>query len=202
MQHAWENVLRAELAVDRVESNPQLVQIVPPNEVVVLISFELTLGEMRGMMNLCIPFNSIERISGKLTSNNWVSYGKKPASAESMQRIGSRIAEAAGRSGGRSGATRISTADLIDLRVGDIIASEKDVNEPLVVYVEGQPKFLASPGQLKGRKAIQVKGAFQPHDIRVDFQPNTTEAIVNALAAARCPVWGDDLTSNAGRLRI
>ncbi|MBA3482988.1 MAG: flagellar motor switch protein FliM, partial [Pirellulales bacterium] len=51
MQHAWENVLALELSVDRVESNPQLVQIIPANEVIVLISFELTVGEMRGMMN-------------------------------------------------------------------------------------------------------------------------------------------------------
>jgi flagellar motor switch protein FliM len=47
------------------------------------------------------------------------------------------------------------------------------VNEPLVVYVEGKPKFVASPGQLKGRKAIQVKGAFQPHDIQVNFPAKT-----------------------------
>ena len=44
-----------------------------------------------------------------------------------------------------------------------------DQSKPLVVYVEGKPKFVASPGQLKGRKAIQVKGAFQPHDIQVNF---------------------------------
>src|SRR4051794_41009762 len=56
MKQAWENVLELNLTIDRVESNPQLVQIVPPNEVVVLISFELTLGEARGMMNFCIPF--------------------------------------------------------------------------------------------------------------------------------------------------
>src|SRR5512145_3069931 len=69
LKHAWEGVLPLKLSVERVESNPQLVQIVPPNEVVVLISFELTLGELRGMVNLCIPFNSIERISGKLSSD-------------------------------------------------------------------------------------------------------------------------------------
>ena len=46
---AWENVLDLQLSVTRVESNPQLVQIVPPNEVVVLISFELTIGDVRGM---------------------------------------------------------------------------------------------------------------------------------------------------------
>ena len=58
--------------VERVESNPQLVQIVPPNEVIVLISFELTLGDIRGMMNFCIPFNSIERIGNKLSTNTWI----------------------------------------------------------------------------------------------------------------------------------
>ena len=68
---AWENVIDLKLSVERVESNPQLVQIVPPNEVIVLISFEITLGEARGMMNLCIPFNSIERIGQKLSSNTW-----------------------------------------------------------------------------------------------------------------------------------
>src|SRR5690242_14959651 len=75
LHRAWENVLDLRLEVIRVESNPQLVQIVPPNEVVVLISFELTVGEVRGMMNLCIPFNSIERVGNKLSSNSWVAYG-------------------------------------------------------------------------------------------------------------------------------
>ena len=77
LKRAWANILPLEFEVERVESNPQLVQIVPPNEVVVLISFELTLGDVRGMMNLCIPFNAIERIGNKLTSNNWVSYAQR-----------------------------------------------------------------------------------------------------------------------------
>lgn len=167
MQHAWENVLPLELSVDRVESNPQLVQIIPANEVIVLISFELTVGEMRGMMNLCIPFNSIERVSAKLTSNNWVSYAKKPPSAESMQRIGNRIAQAPIEVVVELAATRITTADMLELRVGDIIASEKDVNEPLLVYVEGQPKFVAAAGKYKGRKAIQIKSGYDVQPIRV-----------------------------------
>jgi flagellar motor switch protein FliM len=42
--------------------------------------------------------------------------------------------------------------------VGDIIATEKDVQRPLVVSVEGRPKFHAQPGAFKGHKAIQVVG--------------------------------------------
>jgi flagellar motor switch protein FliM len=167
MKHAWENVLVLELSIDRVESNPQLVQIIPANEVIVLISFELTVGEMRGMMNLCIPYNSIERVSNKLTSNNWISYARKPPSLESMQRIGNRISKAPVEVVVELATTRITTADMLELRVGDIIASEKDINAPLLVYIEGQPKFLASPGKYKGRKAIRIQAGFQPNDVRV-----------------------------------
>jgi flagellar motor switch protein FliM len=64
--------------------------------------------------------------------------------------------------------TRITTSDMLGLRVGDVIASEKDVREPLVVSVQGIPKFVASPGKYKGRKAIQIRANFQPTNIRVD----------------------------------
>jgi flagellar motor switch protein FliM len=171
MQHAWENVLHLDLSVDHVESNPQLVQIVPANEVVILISFELTVGAMRGMVNLCIPFNSIERISYKLSSNSWVSYSKRPPTAESMQMVTNHIAEAPLEVVVELAKTTISTGDLINLRVGDIIASEKDIQEPLVVVVEGLPKFESKPGQFKGRKAIEITGPLQEHHLDLkDFQ--------------------------------
>jgi flagellar motor switch protein FliM len=158
MKQAWENVLDLNLAIDRVESNPQLVQIVPPNEVVVLISFELSLGDARGMMNLCIPFNSIERISNRLSANNWSTYGTKKATPENIQQITDQLSEAVVEVVVELAETNISTADLIGLRVGDIIATEKDVERPLVVSIEGRPKFHAQAGAFKGRKAIQVVG--------------------------------------------
>jgi flagellar motor switch protein FliM len=54
--------------------------------------------------------------------------------------------------------TTISTSDLIGLQVGDILGTEQDVGRPLVVSVEGRPKFHALPGAFKGHKAIQVVG--------------------------------------------
>jgi flagellar motor switch protein FliM len=156
MRHAWENVLELTLSVDRVESNPQLVQIVPPNEVVVLISFEVTLGDVRGMANLCITYNSIERISGQLTSNSWVAYGKKPATTQSIEQISHQLSHSLVEVTVDLAETHIATSDLLELQVGDIITTEKDVRQPLVVSIEGRPKFHAEPGVLKGRKAVQV----------------------------------------------
>jgi flagellar motor switch protein FliM len=158
LKSAWEHVVELQPAIDRVESNPQLVQIVPPNEVVVLSSFELALGEARGMMHLCIPFNSIERINSRLVSNTWVSYGKRSATPESIERIGQRLSRSQVEVVVELAETTISTSDLIGLQVGDIIGTEQDVGRPLVVSVEGRPKFHALPGAFKGHKAIQVVG--------------------------------------------
>lgn len=165
MQHTWENVLKFDLSVDRVESNPQLVQIIPANEVVVLISFELTIGETRGMINLCMPYNTIERISHKLTSNSWVSYSKKPPTPESIQLISDRIADAPVQLVVELAQTTISTADLINLRVGDIVATEKGIATPLLVNVEGKQKYLARAGQFKGRKAIEIVSPSEGHHL-------------------------------------
>jgi flagellar motor switch protein FliM len=162
LKAAWENVLPLDPVVDRVESNAQLVQIVPPNEVVVLISFELTLGEVRGMLNLCIPFNSIERVSNKLQSNNWATYGGRGGGPEVRQRITQRLDTAVVELTATLAQTTITMKDLIELRVGDIITTEKDIHSPLVLSIQNVPKFHASPGALKGKKAVQVLEPIDP----------------------------------------
>jgi len=156
LRHAWENVIDLHLEVVQVESNPQLVQIVPPNEVVVLISFELTIGDVRGMMNLCIPYNSIERISSKLMANSWSTYGRRDVSQETIQQIGKTLRASLVEVQVRLADTTIATQEVLGLRVGDIITTQKDVHSPLLVSVEGMPKFHARPGAYKGRKAILI----------------------------------------------
>ncbi len=157
LKRAWENVVTLELEVERVENNPQLVQIVPPNEVVVLVSFELTIGDVRGMINLCIPFNAIERISNKLSANSWVAYGRREVHPQSVEKISRGLSGSVVEMIVHLADTQINTEDLIGLRVGDIIATEKDCRSPLTVSIEGHKKFYASPGSYKGRKAIQVE---------------------------------------------
>ncbi len=157
LKNAWEKVLELDLSVERVESNPQLVQIVPPNEVVVLISFEVSIGDVRGMINLCIPFNSIERIASKLTANSWAAYGKHKTTPENTEILTRGLRGSVVELVAHLGSTAITTRDLLGLRVGDIITTKKDTRQPLTICVEGVPKFHASVGQLKGHKAIQVE---------------------------------------------
>jgi flagellar motor switch protein FliM len=161
LRHAWENILELRLSVVQVESNPQLVQIVPPNEVVVVISFELAIGDLRGMINLCIPYNSIERIGGKLSANSWVAYGRRQATPESIRQLSHTLCASLVQVSVRLAQTRIGTGELIGLRVGDVITTQKDVHRPVIVSIEGVPKFRARLGAFKGHKAALIQSVLE-----------------------------------------
>jgi len=109
------------------------------------------------MMNLCIPYNSIERIAGKLSANSWVSYERPKATPETIQQISQNIRSSLVELRVRLAQTRINTGELIGLRVGDLITTQKDVHSPLAVTVEGIQQFRALPGAYKGHKAIRVE---------------------------------------------
>ena len=87
-------------------------------------TFELTIGDIRGMMNLCIPYNSIERIGGKLSANSWSAYGRQKATPESIKKISEALCASMIELKVQLARTQIDTGDLIGLRVGDIITTQ------------------------------------------------------------------------------
>ena len=156
LRAAWLNTVSLNIELERVESNPQLVQIVPPNEVVILVSFELTMGKARGMVNLCIPFNTIERIGSKLTNNSWISYASSKSSPTSQKQLQEMLGESRVELVVSVAHSTIRAVDLFNLAVGDIVTTEKDVRELLEVEVAGVGKFQGKAGAFKGKKAIEI----------------------------------------------
>lgn len=161
LENAWINLCYLDLKVSQIESNPQLVQIVPPNEVIVLVSFELTMGEMRGIMNFCIPFNTIEPLSSKLSSDSWSSYKSRVISNEEQIDMETNISQTKVEMVAELTTVKLKASELMGLSVGDVIMTEREVNDGLTLFVEGRPMFNCSPGALKGHKAAQIGGSIE-----------------------------------------
>jgi len=64
---AWNLVIDLHPRLVQIDTNPQFVQIIPPNEIVLLITLETKLGDVEGMINICIPYLTIKPIMGKLS---------------------------------------------------------------------------------------------------------------------------------------
>jgi flagellar motor switch protein FliM len=156
LSEAWSNLTPLSFSVTDFESNPQLVQIVPPNETVVVVGFELKMGNRAGTMSLCIPYNVIEPIMSKLAAQNWFSYQRKDAGDDHLRKLTTNVTNATVEVRALLAQTTITMKELLSLRVGDLITTEKPAAQDLLILVEGRNKFQGQVGKLRENKAVRI----------------------------------------------
>jgi flagellar motor switch protein FliM len=165
LSETWSNLTPVTFTMQDFESNPQLVQIVPPNETVVVIGFELKMGNRAGTMGLCIPYNVIEPVMGVLAAQNWFTYQRKVGHDDHQRKLKNNLESAVVEMRALLAKTHLSMNDLISLQVGDIITTAKESTQDVLVQVEGRNKFLGQMGQFKGRRAIRVTKVCQQEEL-------------------------------------
>lgn len=159
MQHlseAWTNLTPVTFSVSDFESNPQLVLIVPPNETVVVVGFELKMGNRAGTMSLCIPYNVIEPIMGILAAQSWFSYQRKGGQEDHVKKLSRNVNNAPVEMRAFLAQTSIKLNDLLTLQVGDVITTEKPITRDVLIQVEGRNKFLGQLGQFHGSRSVRI----------------------------------------------
>jgi flagellar motor switch protein FliM len=164
LSEAWSGVKQLEFSITATESNPQLVQIVPPNEVVVVVGFELKMANRAGTMNLCIPYNVIEPVMEDLAAQSWFNTSRRDRSPEMERRISGNLSGAVLTIGGLLAETTITLHDLMQIAVGDLIVTERAASSHVVVTVEDEKRFLANIGQHRGQRALKVVRPIQAAD--------------------------------------
>ncbi len=164
LNEAWMSIRELSFEIVATESNPQLVQIVPPNEVVVVIGFELKLANRAGTMNLCFPFNVIEPMMDDLSSQNWFNAPKAAKVNDFQSRITGHLGRATLTVTGLLAETTITIKDLMNLSIGDLIVTERPASSNVVLCVENEKSFLANIGQYKGNRALRVSRPVQGGD--------------------------------------
>ncbi len=160
LDQAWKPVVPINFQLTRSEVNPQFATIVPPTDLVIVVHFELELDRLIGKLILCLPYSTIEPIRSKL----YASYqsDQLEVDTEWMDRFRKRLHDVEVELLVELGRAKIKGRELLQLDVGDIILLDHDISEPLVVKVEGIPKFTANPGVFKGSQAFQICDALEP----------------------------------------
>ncbi len=164
LSEAWESVRTLEFDIVAHESNPQLVQIVPPNEVVLVVGLEVRMASRAGTMNLCIPYNVIEPVMEELSSQSWFAVSRSDADTVSEERITTNLDQTGVDVTVVLAETTITLKDLSEMKIGDLIATTNSATDPAQILVEQEPKFLAQVGQHRGNRAIQIKSAISRGD--------------------------------------
>ncbi|MFJ7976409.1 flagellar motor switch protein FliM [Peribacillus sp. NPDC096379] len=155
-QEAWAGISEIEPVLTDFEVNPQFLQMVSPNETVVVISLNTQIGETSGMINICIPHVTLEPIIPKLSVHYWMQNKKKERLPEEVKVLEERIKNGELPIIAELGETNISIQDFLHLDIGDVIQLNKTIEEPLSIKIGGVPKYVAQPGKVGKKLAIQI----------------------------------------------
>lgn len=157
LREAWSNVIDLRPRLGNIETNPQFAQIVPPNDMVVLVTLETKVGEVEGMMNLCIPYITIEPVISKLSAQYWYSSIRKGATDENASIIQSRLEAVELPIVVEVGEVEITMEELLAIQVGDVIKlPNTKINSDMIVKIGGRNKYKCRPGVIGNRVAVQI----------------------------------------------
>ena len=160
MEESWRPVHDVSFELVRSEINPQFAAIVPPSDVVVVISFEVELETAIGSLTCCLPYATIEPIRSKLHA----SFQTERLEVDHIwvSRLKERLLETSVEMRVHFGNAKLSGNQIVRLKPGDVIMLDKDIEELLEVRMEGVTKFWAVPGTVKSNKAIQIVREEEP----------------------------------------
>ncbi|MDR1302014.1 MAG: flagellar motor switch protein FliM [Treponema sp.] len=157
MREAWTTVIDLRPRLGQIDTNPQFAQIVPPTEMVVLVTLETKVGEVEGMMNFCIPYLTIEPIIGKLSAQFWYSAVTRRGTTENLNILKEKLASVDVNVVAEIGTIQVPIRDVLNLQAGDVICLyDTKVGDPYSLNIGNKKKFLCRPGIIGKKMAVQV----------------------------------------------
>ena len=141
LHEPWENVVEITPRLNRIETNSQFAQIISPSETIAIVTINLKIGDVEGLMNICLPYTTLEPVMDKLNTKYWFSTMKEKDSNSYEAAIENIIDNALIPMKAVLGTSKINVQDFVNLQLGDVIRLDRKVDDELEVYV-GNIKYL------------------------------------------------------------
>ncbi|EKN64718.1 flagellar motor switch protein FliM [Neobacillus bataviensis LMG 21833] len=161
LQKSWKDLMNVQLKVVEIETNPQFLQVAIPNETVIVIAFNIKIGDLTELMHICIPYIILEPFLPKLSSYQLFSTRNKTNSPEESNLLKSKLQELEIPIKVELGRSNITIEEFLALNVGDVVQLDQLYEEPLKTMVGKDVKFLVKPGVKKSRMAAEIETVFE-----------------------------------------
>ncbi|MGN0368578.1 MAG: flagellar motor switch protein FliM [Wujia sp.] len=156
LREPWENVVEIQPYLERIETNSQFAQIISPTEMIAIVTVNINIGGVEGLMNICLPYITLEDVMDKLNTKYWFSTMQAKDEVSYAEAIETAINRAAIPVSAELGKSSLTVWDFANLQVGDIIKLNREVEDELDIYVGNIVKFKALPGSFSDNYAVKV----------------------------------------------
>ncbi len=175
LEESWEKAYDLSVEETTFESNAEFVQIIPAAEPALVASFDVRIYDEPSFINICYPYLMLEKMLGQSGMEQWISSATTPAAPEVQERYEESLRETSVTLSAELGRTALSVTELMKLGEGDVIPLERETDESVQVYVNGEPKFKAAPGRSGQQRALQITSV-EPTEGNPDLESLTPNA--------------------------
>jgi len=156
LQEAWSSLVEIDPVLEDFEINPQFLQMVSPNETVVVVSLITEIGETSGMINICIPHIVLEPIIPKLSVHYWMQTPPEAKDPEAYDKMSYNLQQAYIEAKSILGETTINIEQFLQLDKDDVITLNQSIDDPLMLSINDKPKFYVQPGKSRHKLSVQI----------------------------------------------
>ena len=164
MKEPWRNVVEINPFLERIETNPQFAQIISPSDMIAIITLNLKIGDVEGLVNVCLPFFTVENIMDKLNTKSWFSSIQESSDEDYQQYVEMMIRKVDVPVKVQLGRNQITVSDFTNLQCGDIIRLDTKTDSDLEVFVGNIKKFTALPGTNNDKYAVRVTSVIREEE--------------------------------------
>lgn len=156
LREPWKNVVELNPRLERIETNSQFAQIISPSEMIAIVTINIKIGDVEGLMNVCLPYITLDVVMDKLNTKFWYSSQQEKEEISYSSMVENLLEKAPIPVKAVLGNSSFSISDFAGLQVGDIIRLDTKVEDELGIYVGSIKKFTALPGVAGDNYAVRV----------------------------------------------
>ena len=163
LKDAWAPIHPVDFVYVRSEFNPLAIAIVPPTDVVIIVTIEVELEQESTTLTICMPYSTLEPLRGKLATG--FQSTRLEVDSGVIRRMETNVKQTIASMGVQLARGTIRTRDFLKLNVGDVITLETNPSEEARVMVEGTPKFYGYVGSYRGNRAVRISRDIPKNDL-------------------------------------
>ena len=158
-----------EISDVELETNPEFMKITAASEVVILLAFEVNTANASGLVSLCYPFFTLESILPRLGQQSYVRQTRD--NQDERERANhQRLAQTKVPLRAELCRGQMTLRQARQLKVGDVVSCNAHLDEPAVVFVDEEPKFVGRPcAGRNGHLKVRVAGVI-PAELEEDYK--------------------------------
>ncbi len=153
LERAWRVAYNIRFVQKKTETKPEFVNLVSPGDLVLAFVFAINGEEFSGNIHICTPFLMLEPIKDKLSSRYLREKDRAHAFREQLSYL---MRDTEVNIVAELGKTVHTIGQILELEKDDIVQIDTGPQDPVVLRIEGVPKYLGSPGVVKGNRAVQI----------------------------------------------